>query len=143
MEATITADSPLEPRPRILSVDDDPNIGQVLKLVYGGEYELRQAMSMDEARALLNKEEFDVLILDVNFPEGDGIQLLQEMQRGELRRPGSVVMLSASTDRLNLDDSWDLGALTYLNKPIDLTSLSEAIETALANRGRTRQPERL
>lgn len=121
-------------RPRILSADDDPAVGQILNLIYSGAYELHQATSMDEARTLLAAQDFDLLILDVNFPDGDGIQLLREMQGGGLRRPGAVLMLTGSTDRPDLEQSWELGALSYLNKPVDLPRLSEAIELALANR---------
>lgn len=121
----------LNRRPRILNVDDDELLGQLLTLVYGDAYDLYHATSLHEARQFLVSSRFDLLLLDLSFPDGDGFELLRELQAGRLRKPRAILMLSGASARTTMEESYGLGALAYINKPVDLPLLSQAIHIAL------------
>lgn len=66
--------------PKILVVDDESGIRSTLQGVLGDEgWETRTAITGEEALTLLEKESFDVVILDVLLPGKDGISLLKEI----------------------------------------------------------------
>ncbi len=82
-------------KPRILHVEDDPDVVRVLAVVLAGEAELVSARSLEEARRLLKREPFDAAILDLDLPDGLGLDLLPQ-----LKAPGGralpVIVFSAA-----------------------------------------------
>lgn len=94
------------------------------------------AVSRDDAEALLAVQSYDLIILDINLPDGNGIDLL-----AGLRRSGDATPVLMLTARLEVDDrveALDLGADDYLVKPFDLREV-EARVRALARRSQ-REP---
>ena len=90
------------------------------------------AMTMAAARACLDVQRYDVVILDINLPDGTGTELLREMRRNGLATP--VLMLTA---QFSVDDkisAFSLGADDYLVKPFDHREL-EARLHAMFRRG--------
>jgi two-component system response regulator TctD len=90
-----------------------------------------KARTLDDARQLLGVQPFDLMVLDINLPDGSGYDLLKEVRsRGEGL---AVIMLTA---RLGVDDrvdALDAGADDYLVKPFDIREL-EARLRAVARR---------
>ena len=90
-----------------------------------------RARTLDDARQFLAVQPFDLMILDINLPDGSGFDLLREIRtRGETL---AVIMLTA---RLGVDDridALDAGADDYLVKPFDVREL-EARVRAVARR---------
>ena len=96
------------------------------------------AASREAAEDLLAVQRYDVIILDINLPDGDGLALLAAQRRQGLATP--VLMLTA---RLQVDDrvaALDGGADDYLVKPFDLREL-EARVRALGRRGQAAAAE--
>ncbi len=63
-------------RARILHVEDDADIRHVTRAVLGSKVEVREAATLQEARELLRAERFDMVLLDIGLPDGDGLELL-------------------------------------------------------------------
>jgi len=90
---------------RVLLVDDHPMIGAALEmLLRGSAYEfLGRARSVAEANSKLAKLKPDLLLLDVNLPDGSGLDILRKMSRARARP--KVILLTAG-----MDDSQSLAA---------------------------------
>lgn len=90
------------------------------------------AHNLSDARACLEVQEYDAVILDINLPDGSGADLLAEMRRAGLRVPFLVL-----TAQFSVDDklsAFSLGADDYLVKPFDHREL-EARLHAIQRRG--------
>lgn len=74
-------------RPRILHVEDDPDVRQIVRSVLEAQAEVVNAVSLAEARVLLAEERFDLLLLDLALPDGPGHLLLHELERYQTRPP--------------------------------------------------------
>jgi DNA-binding response OmpR family regulator len=124
---------------RVLVVEDDPNLR--LTLVDNLEeegYAVQAASTLAEARAQWKAVPFDVVVLDIMLPDGDGYTLCREMrQAGTTSR---VLMLTARTLEDDVVRGFDVGADDYLAKPYRLRELLARIRV-LARRGALAAPE--
>jgi len=107
--------------PSILIVDDEANILSSLDGALGREgYQVEKASTLAAARRLL-KEAFDVVLLDVWFPEGNGLDLLKEIQAVT---PETVVIMMSGHATIDVAvQAVRLGAYDVLEKPISLERL--------------------
>ena len=78
---------------RILHVEDEPDVREIISSVLGDTYQLSGARTLTEARHLLAREDFDLVILDLGLPDGSGVSLLPELSQRSPRVP--VVLFSA------------------------------------------------
>ena len=72
-------------RLRILAVDDDDSLVQMLNLIYGGSHQIDRAATLREAEEILQVRSYDVLILDVHLPDGLGVTLLRRSDEAAYR----------------------------------------------------------
>ncbi len=117
------------PEIKVLIVDDEKNIRDVLKnelLTFG--HRTAAADSGTSALALLDQEEFDVVLLDLNIPGMSGIEILKQIRTGDI--PVEVVVLTADAAIPSAVEAIKLGAFDYLVKPVDLDHLSNVIGQA-------------
>jgi two-component system copper resistance phosphate regulon response regulator CusR/two-component system response regulator QseB len=107
---------------KILLVEDDRKIGQFVKKgLEEVSYSAIWARNREEAREAVAESQFDVIILDIGLPDGNGLQLLTEWREKNLAT--SVLILSA---RHEVDDKitgLNLGADDYLTKPFSFGEL--------------------
>ncbi len=117
------------PEIKVLIVDDEKNIRDVLKneLVTFG-HRTAAADSGATALALLDQEEFDVVLLDLNIPGMSGIEILKHIRAGDIAV--EVVVLTADAAIPSAVEAIKLGAYDYLVKPVDLDHLSNVIGQA-------------
>jgi DNA-binding NtrC family response regulator len=125
---------------RILVVDDEPNIRELLEEILSEEgYEVTTAGDAAHARAALREQSYDLTLLDIWMPDTDGISLLKEWsQNGPL---GPVVMMSGHGTVDTAVEATRLGALDFIEKPVSLTKLLRTVQKALSTR-RTRDAHR-
>jgi CheY-like chemotaxis protein len=112
---------------RILVVDDDPDIRQVLldRLESYG-YAVETAQNGREALEVLHGTHFDGVLLDIHMPEIDGDEVLKRAQQLYPTLP--VIMVSASPSHIQAMKTRYQGAKGYLQKPIRRGELKEAVE---------------
>jgi response regulator RpfG family c-di-GMP phosphodiesterase len=122
-----------ERRVRCLVVDDEERVRDVMARVLAGEgFECRQAASGAEAVALLEREAFDLAVLDIQMPAMDGTQLLAEVR---LRWPETgVVMVTAVSDVRTAVSCLTHGALDYVAKPFEIDEMRARVWQALEKR---------
>lgn len=123
-----------EPSMRILAVDDDPFILELLPMISAkvGFSEVALAASGDEALRLLQNAEtaFDCLLLDISMPGMDGIELCRRIRRMPRYRQTPIVMLTAMRDMQNMGDAYRAGATDYATKPFDIEELGTRLRMA-------------
>ena len=112
------------PRP-VLIVDDDPALLATLAEQLGleGEFAIAEAGTLAEADAKLGTEgaRFDLVLLDIRLPDGDGRDFCARMRRLGLRMP--VIMLTGSDSESDIVSGLDAGANDYIAKPFRLNEL--------------------
>ncbi len=113
----------------ILIVDDEENarlnIGTFLS---GHGYEISSAASLAEARECIRRENADIILLDVQLPDGYGPQLLDETAQMAVRPP--IILITAYGDIEMAVDAMKSGAHDFLQKPIRLNQLEKSIQRA-------------
>jgi DNA-binding response OmpR family regulator len=117
-------------------IDDDEDMAQALKMMLKLlGYELRIFdNARSGARALLSEALPCLLFIDLNMPEVSGLDLL-EFIRGKPRwNPLPVIMLSAETADVTVDDALLRGADAYLFKPVSMGELKAGIARAVQKR---------
>ena len=107
---------------KILLVEDDRKIGQFVKKgLEEVSYAAVWARSCKEAHEAVADSQFDVIILDIGLPDGNGLQLLTEWREKNLAT--SVLILSARHDVDDKIAGLNLGADDYLTKPFSFGEL--------------------
>ena len=128
-------------RPRLLIVDDEPDMLDFLERVFRSEYEIVRANGAEEALATLQQGHFDVLVTDQKMPAMTGIELLERVANGTAgAHEGLVkVLLSGFTDVPEIQRAVErCGIHAYVVKPADSERLHEAVKEAIAVKdGRT------
>jgi PleD family two-component response regulator len=119
---------------KILAVDDEPFILEMIPLVAERVGFPHVEIASSGAMALRILEEadpvFDCLILDINMPEIDGIELCRIVRQMDSYRQTPIIILTAMSDRRFVDQAFQAGATDYATKPFDLTELGARLRLA-------------
>lgn len=117
---------------RILVVDDSSTNIVLLEAILNGQgYEIETAQSVKEAYQIIKKETVHLILLDLLMPRISGYDFLKEIKSNESTKDIPVIIVSAVADAENRKKSIELGALDFINKPIDIQYFIEKIETIL------------
>lgn len=120
---------------RILLAEDDVSLGNfVRKGLEAEQHQVYLSHAGDEVDFLLSTQEYDLLILDLNLPRVDGVQILRRMRSANNNTP--VLILTARSkveDRVSL---LDLGADDYVVKPFSFSELSARVRALLRRRAK-------
>jgi two-component system KDP operon response regulator KdpE len=115
--------------PRVLVVDDEPQIVRGLKIVLrSAGYTVEAAETKEEALAALALRPPDALVLDLVLPDGQGVEVCQEVRRWS-RLP--IVVLSAVGDEREKVRALDAGADDYVTKPFGTDELLARLRAVL------------
>jgi adenylate cyclase len=119
--------------PCILIVDDNEDNRYTLQLLLesDGHERVASASSGNEAIALLEKQKFSLVLLDLMMPDLNGDEVLKLIKSDPDKRDIPVIMISADTDAEKVSQCIELGADDYLSKPFNPTILRARIGAAL------------
>ncbi len=116
-----------------LVVDDDAGFRESLGLLVAREgYEVNAAGSLREARQRLAASYPDVVLVDLNLPDGDGMQLLRDEQ---ISAHCEIVVITGNANVESVVEAMHEGALTYLTKPLDSARLKSILAAVSRTRG--------
>src|SRR5262245_4297377 len=124
-----------EPRERVLIVDDDPSITMLLSRILEAEgYRCMTAATIGEAKLRLHRSHFDVMLSDVQLPDGSGLDLVEKAIRHDDELAALVV---SGLDEVALGDhALRIGAYGYIVKPFSANDVLIGVLGALAHRRR-------
>ncbi len=116
--------------PNILLVEDDAALSEGIALALRAQGTVRRCPTLAEAREALGLAGFDLMILDINLPDGSGLALLRERPAGD-HTP--VLVLTANDLEIDIVNGLEAGADDYVTKPFSLAVLRARV-TALLRR---------
>jgi PleD family two-component response regulator len=124
-------------RSMILIVDDNASARSTIKTILDeDEYDYTEAQNGEEALAAIKERDFDVIFLDLQLPDCDGLDFLAAA-RGIREDLGRVIILTGDANDDSRRRSFELGAADYLSKsPIEWNEIWKAFKNALAARAR-------
>ena len=122
---------------KALLVEDNVKISNLIASgIKGSGFEVDRAFSLAEAEEIMGLSSFDLIILDLNLPDGDGIAWLKKIRRWESCANIPVIVATARSD---LDDrivGLDTGADDYIVKPFEIGELLARMRAVLRRPGR-------
>lgn len=122
-------------RQGILIVEDEANLGETLRdYLRGKSHRVEWAPTVKAALQLEAQmgRELDIALLDINLPDGNGLELARELRRK--RRDLVMVFLSARNDPALRVEGLEIGAEDYVTKPFELRELTLRLERILQYR---------
>ena len=115
---------------KVLIVDDEPDIRELLEITLGRmELETASAPDLSVARSLLSTNDFHLCLTDMKLPDGNGIELVKEIQSQYPHIPVAVITAHGSTE--TAISALKSGAFDFFSKPVDIRKLREMVNTAL------------
>ncbi len=126
---------------KILLVEDD------LTLAMGIEYSLKNegyyldiARDFEKGKKLIDKEEYDLIILDVGLPDGNGFDLCKYIRRDKIT---PIIFLTAEDEEVSIVMGLDIGGDDYITKPFRIKELISRIKAVLRRAATIPQREML
>jgi len=118
-------------RPRILIVDDEPEIRDVLCELLGGEYDCSAVASAESAVSLMSIETFNLIISDITMGLMSGLEMIPIVLQ---KAPETVVvMISGMQTVESAIEALRVGAFDYIMKPFDLRQVEAVVRRAMEN----------
>lgn len=130
MEISVPAEPPA--RKHILVVDDDSSVLKLIKGHLSGQYDVATAISGKVAMKFLETKQTDLILLDYEMPEENGVDILNKIRSNEKLKDLPVVFLTGVSERERIEEVLAIRPQGYLLKPIDLERLSYTIENLTA-----------
>ena len=122
--------------PRILAVDDEPNIVRLIQVnLMRQGYEVETANNGVEALAKIRANRPDLLVSDVMMPEMGGFELLKNIRMDAALESLPVIMLTAKTQDKDVMEGYSHGADMYLTKPFNPAELLQFVKRILQQGG--------
>ena len=126
----MTAGPPMQ---RVLVVDDEPPIRRFLRTSLSSQgYQVSEAEDGPTARAALQKNAVDIVVLDLGLPGLDGFEIIRQLRESGSALP--IIVLSSRTDEAGKVRALDLGADDYVTKPFGMEELLARLRAALRHR---------
>jgi two-component system, OmpR family, alkaline phosphatase synthesis response regulator PhoP len=117
---------------KILLVDDEPNILMSLEYTFKkNNFEVYVARDGQEALDILQKQQPDIIILDIMMPLVDGYETLRQIKKEEKLQHCKVIFLSAKNKEKDIEKGLALGADRYVLKPFSIKKLVEQVHELL------------
>ena len=117
----------------VLAVDDNATIRKAISMRLGSKgYKVVTAPDGEEALRLIDKQSFDLVLLDLQMPGMPGAQVLEQLRLRYSETQFPVIMLAASDDKNDIRRTLKLGANDYVIKPGELPILLARIKTQLS-----------
>tara|TARA_R110002020_G_scaffold375206_3_gene586415 strand:+ start:274 stop:654 length:381 start_codon:yes stop_codon:yes gene_type:complete len=121
----------------ILVIDDEPEIRTLLtRFLARKGFSVLAAGTLEEGRRLFDKSKPELVFLDVNLPDGNGLQELRYINSG--RQQSKVIMMSAFDHNEVKMEAIQYGALDFLSKPFNIARLDEVVQSQLINSTNTK-----
>lgn len=118
----------------ILLVDDSTDIRDAVAAVLKSEHEVSWASSLQEAQGMISARHYELVLLDIGLPDGDGQEFLAGMQADLESKGTGVIFLSGTNTVPSRTRSFSLGALDFIAKPFDIMEFQVRVNAKLKGR---------
>jgi DNA-binding NtrC family response regulator len=114
-------------RKRILIVDDEPLIREVLSEHFKAAYDVETAMNGTDALAAVVRQRPDLMLLDINMPRMNGVEVLKDVKK--IDDSIAVIMVTANEQVSLAAEALRSGAFGYVPKPFDFRYMDHMVAT--------------
>ncbi len=115
-------------RRKVLVVDDEQYIRQLVSSALGGDYTVVEASDGEEAINITRQLRPDLILMDILMPKLDGYTACHEIKRDEATGAIPVVIITGVGYELNMKLAEELGADGYITKPFDVQELLDKVK---------------
>lgn len=128
--------------PRVLVVDDEPTLFEMISDTVGREVNCRlvSARDLGEARRILETQRIELVVADVHLPDGDGMSLLPLLR--EKHPEASAIVITGDPTIERAISAIRAGALDFVPKPFDITHLTDRVRKALVRQAHAARREK-
>lgn len=124
---------------RILLVEDDITLAMGIEYSLENEgFEVKHAEDINSAKEFISSFDFDMVLLDVTLPDGNGFTLCKEIRKNS---DIPIIFLTACDEEVNIVMGLDMGADDYLTKPIRVRELVARINAVCRRKGISKEKE--
>jgi two-component system cell cycle response regulator len=116
----------------VLVVDDEVKLCDLLKLILQASYDVKTALTLEQAKSLMDAGQFDLVCTDLHLPDGNGIDVLKHAKAAD--ESVEVIIITAYASLDTAIAAINQGANSYLTKPISNAAFLMQVKRALANR---------
>ncbi len=117
-------------KPLALVIDDEPDIRELLSLTLGRmDIDTAVAGDVKTAKEKLSGRQFDICLTDMRLPDGDGLELVEWMQKNSSGVPVAVITAHGNVE--TAVQALKLGAFDFISKPLDIKNLRNVVKNAL------------
>lgn len=119
----------------ILIVEDSATTRALIRAVIDelGEYDTVEASSGFEALKLLPRQEYDLIITDINMPDINGLELINFVRNDDRYRHLPIIIVSTERSDEDKRRGMALGATAYVTKPFDSVDLQQVIQRTIGS----------
>ena len=122
----------LNSKKNVLIVDDEPINLKVLNNILKDIYKLTFAKSGPEALRLIEKEQPDLILLDVMMPEMTGYEVCEHLKKDPLYKSIPIIFVTALNDAVDEAKGLNIGAVDYISKPVTPAVVKARVKTHLS-----------
>jgi len=113
---------------KVLIVDDEPHIRQLMSSVLSGDHVVLEAGSGEAAVDIARAEKPDLILMDIMMPGSDGYTACQEIKKDKTTQAIPIIMLTGVVYELNKKLAKGMGADGYITKPFNLQDLLDTVK---------------
>jgi DNA-binding response OmpR family regulator len=122
---------------KLLLVEDEEELIKIVETYFRDEgFDVRVALSAENALSLLSSFTPDIIVSDVKMGRMDGFQFLEVIRKMPLVKNVPLIFLTIIDDRTSVERAAKLGASGYMTKPFDVEELHEKIREVLGGGGK-------
>jgi len=115
-------------RTSVLIIEDDPQYQNLLLESLTEQYDIHIAINIKHADELLTSVKPEIIISDVNLPDGSGIDFCKSKLELEIMKEASIIFISGGKDFSSKFEAYDAGAMDYIEKPFSIMALIAKIK---------------
>jgi DNA-binding response OmpR family regulator len=120
---------------RVLVVEDEQDIRDLIRMQLELQnYQVTAVENATEAISSLNREQFDIALIDRMLPDSSGIQLTKTIRKEDKLKGLPIIMVTAMSESENIIEGLDAGADDYITKPFDINILHARVRAQLRRR---------
>lgn len=120
-----------EGKKKILVIEDAKDYQLILKRALEGDYDLTMASNGTEAMACFQRDNFDLILLDVTLPDNDGYQVCSSFRSDEKKAHIPIIFVTSNEEKEDMLLAFSLGADDYVTKPFQIDLLKARITARL------------
>lgn len=121
----------MEKKKKILIADDETQVHELITAILSSDFELIHAYDGQETEEQINKEQPDLVVLDIVMPIKDGRDICRDLKKNPKTKDIKVLMLSGKDEQFDRVLGLELGADDYVTKPFSPGHLASNIKKML------------